>query len=302
MNAALRLWRWCAITAACLTGCASVDPDPLWATRAIPAVEAGAFVVPAALECGWDASSEPAAIRGGDRVLVGMRILEGDSTRVWFIAITVLDPAAQSYTTKYGDVHDMADLEVIVHDHAGTVIGRDVVRVSVVDLKHGLVRPCLPEVRAAESANVWEAAGRGREAFPPSILGSLALRNFLGVVRKSAPLNELLLAFVQKPSLWSIVTNMAIKVSLQTQFDRAEVVHESGTAHTLSAGYLAPRFAIPFELSVNETPAMRSKLYVTEPVSPLTLCAGVVAVAAHHPRDPERRLDLRVLGARRGTD
>lgn len=61
----------------------------------------------------------------------------------------------------------------------------------------------------------------------------------------------------------------------------------------------AATFELPVQLTVNRVPALRCKFFVTEPKSPLNLCAGVVAVTAWHPRDPDTELRMRLLAARR---
>jgi hypothetical protein len=53
------------------------------------------------------------------------------------------------------------------------------------------------------------------------------------------------------------------------------------------------------ELQLNDVPALRSKLLVTEPRSPLNLSAGILVVDAFQPSDPSARVTIRVLAARR---
>ncbi len=49
---------------------------------------------------------------------------------------------------------------------------------------------------------------------------------------------------------------------------------------------------------MNGRPALRATLAMTAPRSPLHVCAGIIAIAAWHPTDPHRQLQIALVAAR----
>lgn len=106
----------------------------------------------------------------------------------------------------------------------------------------------------------------------------------------------MLMKTVQKPSLWSIIKRRGVDSRIVPRFD----LIESG-ARPLPAFPGKTPLILPFDVVVNDETALNCRLFVVPAESPLMPTAGVVGVEAAHPTDPDRKIMLTVLAARRGA-
>ena len=116
----------------------------------------------------------------------------------------------------------------------------------------------------------------------------------LKVIRDSDVLFDVLLEVIDKPSVLSVIVNFGVRVSVRHRFDKAQAL-----APVAVGGREFPVYELPVELQLNGVPALRSKLLVTEPRSPLNLSAGILGMDAFQPSDPSARVSIRVVAARR---
>jgi hypothetical protein len=186
-----------------------------------------------------------------------------------------------------------------VYDRAGAQLGRDELVLSARQLERGLARACRGE-QAQPATPASNAPGELFAPMPERIEATLALHTLLAVVRKSKLLYGVLYEVIDKPSLWSVITHFGVRVSTLDHFDQAR----PAAPFTLGSGAGAvevPAWEAPLELRLNGAPALRSIVTVVDPVSPLILCTGVVALRAFRPSDPKVTFTLRLLAARRGS-
>ena len=99
---------------------------------------------------------------------------------------------------------------------------------------------------------------------------------------------------IDKPSVLSVIVHLGVRVSVRHRFDKAQPL-----APVAVGGRQVAVYELPVELQLNGVPALRSKVLVTEPRSPLNLSAGILGMDAFQPRDPTARVSSRVRAARR---
>lgn len=287
--------RWIAVPAAALAaGCAYVDPDPGWIDRPAEIVAAAAFARPAGRPAGLDPPAAGVPIGRGDWVRFGLQFDDHGERQEWSLEVTVLDPRIAQRALPGRGVCDVLCCEVVVADGDGAEVARDRVELTTGYLQHGLARACRDALEAAVGGPgaVARPGESARRAKPRALL---ALRGLLAVVRRCESLHAILWRVVEKPPLWSIVTNLGVSVRQDTHFDRAR------RGQPLWIGdRVLDTWELPIEVRANDWPALRSTVVVTDPISPVTLCAGIVGVHAWHPSDPEVVFSMRLLGARRG--
>jgi hypothetical protein len=121
-----------------------------------------------------------------------------------------------------------------------------------------------------------------------------ALQSFFGAAM-AIPGNNIVGEVIQKPSVWSVVRHFGVDTTFSFNWQDVEVAPEG------KAAVHQPIYLLPVRLSLNDVPAVKANLAVTEPHPPLQACAGILAVCAEHPTATDRRLFIRVLSARRAT-
>lgn len=270
--------------------CASGTLDPQWATREVEVVEAGAFRAAGPLPAGFDDLVEDARVRVGDQVLFGLRLQRGESVRDWFLHVVVegIEPGA---VLAGGGLREVVRLRVAVADANGEQLGVESTQLVRDYLERGLARACRGEgVRDDEGV----AFGRTEE-WPERFRALLALSQVLRIARESPILRPLLYEVVDPPSVWSVIAHLGVRLSTRMHFDDVRAVG----GEPLGAA-IVPAWSLPHELLINGAPALQSHILVTDPRSPLTLCAGILAITSTHPTDPSRVFTMRLLAARRG--
>jgi hypothetical protein len=278
----LALWSWLWLPGACAVS----DPDPEWIGRQeAEAIAVPEFAVPAALLLGIDAPLPECPLRRGDTLTFGLRLDDHGDVRDWYVRIAVVEPELEGPT--------VARVDASVHAADGALLGRDVLQVSVRALSNGLARACRGE---GERPGDAAPSTMGFGAVPESMRATLALMNLLQVVRRSDVLFDVLYEVIDKPSWLSVLLHFGVRVSVAAHFDRARAAAPFATAHGE-----VPAWEVPLELKLNGAPALRSVVTVVDPDSPFGLGAGVVALRAFRPSDPEVTFTMRLLSARRAT-
>jgi hypothetical protein len=122
-----------------------------------------------------------------------------------------------------------------------------------------------------------------------------ALRSFYQACSEIPACRNVLEQVIQKPSLWSIATNVGVNMNFEYGWHKVQP-YPAGQMPVSTPGYL-----LPLRLSANGKPVLEARLLATSTQPPLRTCAGIFALAAAHPTDEGRRVYLRVLSAQPAT-
>ncbi len=280
---------WCCVFVA--AGCASGALDPQWATREHEVVAASAFVAAADLPRGFDALAPGVGVAVGDAVLFGLRLQTGEQVRNWFLHVAVEAIEPVSWTYEDGKARELVRVRSAVHTGDGELLGAETLKLQRDFLERGLARACRGEGEQRGKGML----NRGPEDWPETFRAQLALSQLLAIARKSPILRPLLYEVVDMPSLWSVITHLGARMSMRAHFDDVRVVEGEGIGDAA-----VPAWSLPHELLINGDPALQNHILVTDPHSPLALCAGILAITSVHPTDPSRVFTMRLVAARRG--
>ncbi len=127
--------------------------------------------------------------------------------------------------------------------------------------------------------------------------GLLALGEFFSVAQKTPGLADIMQEVVDRPSLWSIATRLGVAVRFYWAARKDIVTLPEGPV--LEGWPSLPIYRGAYRLDLNGALAANVDFLVTSPLPPLQTCAGVIGISAESPSRPNRRVELRVLGARR---
>lgn len=240
-----------------------------------------------------------ADLRVGDEAWFGLVLQNGDARRQWLVRFRVRG-APGSATV----VHRVA-----VNDRSLAITSRLVaIAVDVFDA-HGA-----PESGSLSSigdsfltTGLYATARIGRErglhrGMPPVRFedaeaeqfarGVLSLTMLFEAVRANESLSPILWQVVETPSVLSVIGNLGVSVSLDTDLEHAvfdgEPVLDSG-----------PTCVVPVTVEANGSPALLSNLFCVPPRGPFVLAGGIVAIEAVHPTDESRRFSMRLLRVHR---
>ena len=302
------------LAALLLAACAAPrQPALQFDDRELP-LDARDFPVPERMRLGFDprASGE---WRVGDEVLFGLRLRKAGGERNWLLKLRVLDPEVEAaaatgparvdWRLRINGVQEafasrLCRVEAIVMDRDGVVLGRSEPRLPRDFLASGVAAACAlvarraPErVRAAGARPQPQALAlpvRNRELARATVCAV----SLLQVVQDDAVLAPLLWEVVEKPSLWSVVTNLGAAVVLRPRF------HHTASVRSPIPGNYDPTWTLPLGLEVNGAPALELELFVAEPEPPYALCGGLFGATARHPRRADLEFSLLLLSARRG--
>ena len=122
-----------------------------------------------------------------------------------------------------------------------------------------------------------------------------ALRTFFGAASEIPGNQHVLEQVIQKPSVWSVIRHLGVVVRLNSDDESVQVAPEG------KAAVQQPVYLLPVLLAMNDTPAVKANLAVSEPLPPLQASAGILAICAEHPKAADRRLFIRMLSARRAA-
>ncbi len=276
-----------------LAACTYVDPDPDWSDRKLTFIQDAAFSSNQRSIEGVDSPASADRIEKGDRILYGIELVKRGKTRKWIIDVKVADPKAKTWKRRDGTEHYSMLFDVRVHNEAGEEVGRDQIAVSRSQLVFGLMRAC----RGEEDPPPEVSEGMITAWVSVDYRAAFAMSNMLKVIRKSKVLFSILWQIIDLPSFGSMLSNLGVRVSIDSQFDKAQEIDP-----VKLGGHTYEAYEVPVELQLNGTPALRCKLRVTEPQSPLNLSAGILSIAAFQPSDPSARVSIRVLSARRAAN
>jgi hypothetical protein len=122
-----------------------------------------------------------------------------------------------------------------------------------------------------------------------------ALRTFFEAAMEIPGNQHVLEQVIQKPSVWSVVSHFGVKTTFTYGWQDVQVAPEG------KAAVQQPVYLLPVRLFMNDVPAVKASLAVTEPRPPLQAGAGILAICAEHPTATDRRLFIRMLSAGRAA-
>lgn len=293
------------LVAAMATACAHPPPPPTdwrWRTTATD-TELRGFAKAATLLDGMDEARPGALVAAGDRALFGVRLLDGEDHREWFLRVTALQdeealapvdapttiaqllastrPAflgwrPGQYVLQPQPVRsERLRIEVFAGDLA--LLGDEEVAVTGL-LFHGAVAGC----QGASSI-----VPPPRNGVSPQTSAVFALGDVMRVVKETDSLMAILREVARLPPLWTLLRG--VKVSLGTELAMAVPVPTPD-------GSVA--FSFPMRILINGHPALLCTVTATDPAPPVRVCGGFTRLVAQDPDDAERRVVLTLLAAR----
>ena len=208
------------------------------------------------------------------------------------------------WTTKDGREWEYDSQSILVsvrvYDSKGDEVDRQFSVVPATYLEWGFSEACSLAIQNAKSGVALDLASlpdeRVLEEARPYVGAIASVIGVFQVLRGNRLLEPILWKVVQKPSILSVVRNLGVDVSIQPDFERAEV--EPRVFPGTPTGETVYRF--PIQFVVNDSVALRSTLSVAAPDPPLLASGGLVAVDGVHPREPDRRISIRLLASKRG--
>jgi len=322
-----------AITAFSIHSAGAAAPAPDFA-QPLPAITALAAEQHLPLT-GIDPLSEKPELRAGDFVTVLFTLTQGDTHRQWLAEFRAVEltsaersaPAIDNRTvyTSTGQKFEFAshlaalDLQMFgpvePNQPAATAVRKQQAHLLVrADfLGAGFNRLCeivlrlpeakrglpystdylpFPPARIARDKSVAEANGLRTEDERAIAAMGPALDEYLKIAEHTPGLRELVFAVADLPPIWRWLTGGQTGF----YFDPPQMAQLDGGAWGLPG---TPVYRAPFTYWLKGTRAMKGVFFFTAPKPPLLTCAGIVALQVESPTHPEKRLELRVLAARR---
>lgn len=121
-----------------------------------------------------------------------------------------------------------------------------------------------------------------------------ALFSYAQVIEHTQGLQELMMKVIAKPSIWSVVGHLGVTavLTVDSRHVGAMDLSQWGWPGSPSA------YRLPMLFELNNKPALRVTLVVTDPRPPLLTCGGIIGMLAEKPDDKETYLTLQIIGAR----
>jgi len=131
-----------------------------------------------------------------------------------------------------------------------------------------------------------------------AVAGSIpALLSYFSVVQQIPGLQDIFLKVVDMPSLWSIIRHTGVSANITVETD--DIKRAALDSWCLPSE--SPAYFFPLLLDLNDHPALRLTLVVSNPRPPLLACGGIVGFLAEKPGDQHTFLTLRIVGAHRSS-
>lgn len=301
MRLLLPAWTVLLVFAACHT---PLPPD-LALAQTGGGIRVADFPAPQHLLRGFDERQAIGPWRIGDEVLFGLRLRRDGEVRHWLLQLRVLEVTATDDDGKPLDPVDwslringevqqfdsaVCRAEVVVMDEQGNELGRSQPLLPRDFLSSGIASACkLVRSRMGYAgATVYETIDMRELA--EATVSAVAL---LQVVQDDAVLAPILWQVIEKPSVWSLVSNLGVNVMMRPSF------HRVTRALSPVPAVFDETWRLPIALEVNETPALNLDLFVTESTPPFSLAGGLLGATASHPTNPNLDFSLLLLSATR---
>lgn len=297
-----------------LGACSSTAPPGLQAwiddPRTFDLIPAKSFEKARTLQPRFDAPDAQAGWREGDEVTFGLELESGATVTRWFMQLRVPANAETREGMIFVRVTDKdgkeelleipssrSSVEVRIYDaETLRVLGSTKVMMPHMLLTRGVRRAaeiCAELMQQPTHARQRRAA----EAQAATTSAFYAIRSLLDLVQEDKVLAPYLWRIISKPSAFSLLRNLGVRVDATCEFTRV------APAARLPRGIpqIATPFLVPMHIDVNGERALQIKVLAAKPQRPYALCGGIVALEARHPTDASRRLRAALLSAETGA-
>ena len=292
-----------------LAACASPPPPPR------PALDLGHWLAlsesefpgASALLRGFAAPDDDPSMRIGDAALLGLEVMRAGLVERHLLMIEVQNfPGLVGADGRQLTRQSLrADLTESTTNVATGVTSRQQRHLIIHSVRCRLVRADADGaiLRDAEvtlfeeplGAGFWAQTYRGADQREADLTGALTM-SLQDMASGDGALQELLFRVVDKPSVWSVATNLGVKVNI--------VWGDPGPGSTAVAEAAAAigsevRTA-KLDLSINGQVAAFATLLVSKPAAATRACGGLVGAIVQNAADPTRLLVAKLLATRRG--
>jgi hypothetical protein len=309
----------CALLAgALLGGCTSWHtPTTALELAPIPYLEPDRFAAGRSLLPGKHPPAAGETWRSGDSVLLGIAIDAAGQQREWYLRATIVGKIGGEYDGTPFTISDSVRVKRSGRGEEWVRIDYDLVRVKI-ELFDGETRrlsrstALMPELCLQYGLlDYIEQSLDGRDAFAAAqlqsgedgeplaseelrraVAGWIAIMKLPEFLQRERSMEQLIWRIIERPNLLSLL--MRGRVNLDVGLSGEDARPET------TAGGFEPAYRVPVSLTINGRPAVRCEIVVTRADPPLGPCGGLLAIDATHPSDPQRKLSVRLLGARRG--
>lgn len=282
---------------------------------------AARFAAGRALLEGFDPAEPEGRWRPGDRVLLGIAADGAGPPREWYMRVTAVadtielssgekltarDRVKVSRTEDPDGPRLVVDFELVLmsvelFDGEGKSISASTAMMPSICLQHGLTefieqeRAGLSIMRTGEpQERTPEGELKATELQRRNLAGWLAIMKLPEFLNRNKSMEGLVWQLIERPGVLSVVVNGGVSMSLQMRGKDATPVEAA-------AGMASPVYDVPMQVLINDRTAMECQLRVAPAAPPLGPCNGLVAIDARNPRDPGKRVSVRLLAARRGV-
>lgn len=196
---------------------------------------------------------------------------------------------------------DLVLMAVELFDGAGKKVSASTAMMPSICLQHGLTE-FIEQERAGVSImrteepleRTPEGELKATDLQMRNISGWLAIMKLPEFLNRNKSVEGLVRQLIERPGVLSVVMNGGVSMSLQMRGKDAAPV-------AAAAGMSSPVYEVPMLVLINDRTAMECRLRVAPAAPPLGPCNGLVAIDASNPRDPGKRVSVRLLAARRGA-
>jgi len=268
----------------------------------------GRFPGAARLVAGFDSQDPSAPDSISETALFGLELDGRGAVERWLLLIEAKEPPAA------GEMHQKVSapsgsfvypsrrrrVKVTLFDGDGRQLAQSTVRVPWDFLCAGFVRSCdlakqLIDTKAAEVDYRGKTLTRA-EAARHMYGGFATLSAFLRIIKNNKLLSGMLWRVIDRPSIFSIIFNGGVRLSLNAQLTAATPLPDRDLSTELSK---LPGYRTTMRLDANGSPVLNAIMWVTEPQSPYRLSGGIIVLEGFRPSDARVRFRMELLAARR---